>query len=112
MSIDVALGTGSREQKVEQTGAMLDRSMNPTLISSGVVQPQNVYELMKTIYIEMGYKNVDKYLTNPATLMPGMGQPAGVPGGDIGSAQGNGGVPPAGVQAGSAVGAGSPAPVG
>ena len=112
VSIDVALGTGSREQKVEQTGAMLDRSMNPTLISSGVVQPQNVYELMKTIYIEMGYKNVDKYLTNPATLMPGMGQPAGVPGGDIGSAQGNGGVPPAGVQAGSAVGAGSPAPVG
>ena len=112
VSIDVALGTGSREQKVEQTGAMLDRSMNPTLISSGVVQPQNVYELMKTIYIEMGYKNVDKYLTNPATLMMGAGQPAGVPGGDIGSAQGNGGAPPAGVQAGSAVGTGSPAPVG
>lgn len=100
VTVDVALGTGGREMKVQQTGAMLDRSLNPTLIASGVVQPQNVYELMKTIYLEMGYKNVDKYVTNPSQLQPAM---PGVMNAQAGAGQqlGMAGPPGAGVPAGS-----------
>lgn len=100
VTVDVALGTGSAEMRVQQVGAMLDRSMNPTLIASGVVQPPNVYELMKTIYLEMGYKNVDKYITNPSTLVPNV---------NVGANQGLAGPAGAGVPAGPPELAGVPA---
>jgi hypothetical protein len=80
-TVDVALGTGSREMKAQQWGSVIDRSLNPIMISSGVVRPENVFEQMKTLLIEMGYKNVEKYITDPRTLMPQMppGGPNGQP---------------------------------
>lgn len=103
-TVDVALGTGSREVKVNQLLGMLDRSLNQVMIASGVIQPNNVYQLLKTVYVEMGYKNVDQFVTNPEGLLP----PQGVNGG-LGQGQGIPGAAPAGVLQGSPALAGSPA---
>ena len=70
VTVDVALGTGSRDQRVQQLMAMQDRSLNPILLESGIIQPPNAYELMKAIWVELGYKNPEKFLTDPATLVP------------------------------------------
>jgi hypothetical protein len=113
-TVDVALGTGSREMKVQQIMGMLDRSLNPLLIQSGVVQPNNIYELMKTGYTEMGYKNFEKYVTNPQLLQ----QQAQVANGAIGPqgliAQGAGtpGMGAAANSGGNGAGPGAPAPPG
>ncbi len=89
-SVDVALGTGSKEVEVQQIGQMLDRSLNPIMIQTGIVQPENLYAQMKAMWVAMGHKNTEAFLTDPATLMPvmppGMAPPNGLPGLDQGSA--------------------------
>lgn len=106
VTVDVALGTGSKEVKLQQLLGMVDRALNPTMIASGVIQPANLYEMWRTIFIEMGEKNTEKYLTNPATLgPPPMGlppAPGGMNGnsGAMGAGPGLNGGAPAGVAAG------------
>lgn len=94
VAVDVALGTGSRDQRAQQLMAMQDRSLNVVLLQSGIIQPQNAYELMKAIWVELGYKNPEKFLTDPSTLIPVVpngpvgpeGQIVGTPAGAAGGA--------------------------
>lgn len=80
-TVDVALGTGSREMKTQQLLSMVDRALNPIMIQSGIIQPPNLYEMWRTVFIEMGYKNTEKYLTDPRMLQPMMPpQPGMMPG--------------------------------
>jgi hypothetical protein len=64
LSIDVGVGTGSNEIKINQLIQMLDRA--PMAAQAGVVTPENLYQSFAQIYELMGFKNTDKYVTDPA----------------------------------------------
>jgi hypothetical protein len=64
ISIDVGVGTGSNEIKINQMMQMLQTGA--PLAQFGVATPENLYNHMASIYELMGFKNVDKYVTNPA----------------------------------------------
>jgi len=107
--IDVALGTGSREMKTQQLLGMIDRALNPVMIQAGIIQPTNLFEMWRTVFVEMGYKNTEKYLTDPRTLMqpamPGVLPPGGpneMAAMGAGTGNGVGAGPPAAVQPGPA----------
>jgi hypothetical protein len=65
VQIDVALGTGTRDQTVQHLLAMLDRMIQPAFIQSGVFLPENLYNLLKTVFENMGIKQTDQYLSRP-----------------------------------------------
>ena len=67
VNIDVALGTGTRDQQVQHLLAMLDRLIQPPYIQSGVFLPENLYNLLSNVFQNMGIKQVDQYLTHPPT---------------------------------------------
>jgi hypothetical protein len=67
VNVDVALGTGTRDQQVQHLLAMLDRLIQPPYIQSGVFLPENLYNLLSNAFQQMGIKNVDQYLTHPPT---------------------------------------------
>jgi hypothetical protein len=67
VNIDVALGTGTRDQQVQHLLAMLDRLIQPPYIQSGVFLPENLYNLLSNVFQQMGIKNVDQYLSHPPT---------------------------------------------
>ena len=109
--VDVALGTGSKDTKIQQLTMMLDRSTSPALMPFGIISPGNVYELMKALYVELGYKNNDKFITpppvpiDPMTGLPMMGGPLGPAGAAVPPGIGAGGPP---VRAGGPVNGQSP----
>lgn len=64
LSIDVGVGTGSQEVQVSQLINMINVS-SPGM-QMGVVTKQNFYNILKSIYEKMGYKNAEKFVTNPS----------------------------------------------
>jgi hypothetical protein len=78
VTIDVGIGTGSKELMVQQLTSMLQTSLPLTQL--GIVGPQNVYEILKSIYEAMGYKNIAKYLTPPQPPPPMAMGPGGMNG--------------------------------
>lgn len=64
LSIDVGVGTGSNEIKINQLMQMLQTGA--PMMELGVVTPTNLYNHLATIYELMGFKNTDKYTTDPA----------------------------------------------
>lgn len=58
--IDVGVGTGSQEVKINQLTNMLQ--MTAPLIQAGVTTPENMQNLLKEIYSLMGHKNTDKFV--------------------------------------------------
>jgi hypothetical protein len=64
ISIDVGVGTGSNEIKINQLMQMLQTGA--PLGEVGVTTPENLYNHMATIYELMGFKNTDKYVTDPS----------------------------------------------
>lgn len=71
VNIDVGIGTGTKDVIVQQMQMMMQLSM--PLIPTGIVTPENIYNIMKNIYEAMGYKSVEEFITEAQTLMPGMG---------------------------------------
>ena len=63
LTIDVGVGTGSKEVQVNQLINMINVSV--PAIQMGIVQPENLYNLLRSIYEMMGYKNPDKYVSHP-----------------------------------------------
>lgn len=61
--IDVGVGTGSNEIKTNQLMQMLNVSVPGMQI--GVVTPENVYNMISEVWELMGYKNTDKFCTQP-----------------------------------------------
>jgi len=64
LSIDVGVGTGSNDIKINQLMQMMDRA--PLGAEAGVVTPENLHQMLKSVYELMGFKNTDKYTTAPA----------------------------------------------
>ena len=64
ISIDVGVGTGSNEIKINQLMQMMNTAA--PLAETGVVTPQNLYNHLSSIYELMGFKNTEKFVTDPS----------------------------------------------
>lgn len=70
VNIDVGIGTGSKDVVVQQMMQMLQVSL--PLVQLGIVTPDNLFNVLKTIYENMGYKNVQEFVTQPQAQLGGM----------------------------------------
>jgi hypothetical protein len=65
VTIEVGVGTGSQEVKITQLIGMLQ--MTAPMIEQDVVSKENMQELLKQIYLLMGYKTPEKYVGDENT---------------------------------------------
>lgn len=64
INIDVGIGTGTKEMIVQQLMTMLEVYLKG-LMPAGIVQPEHVTELVKSVWENMGFKNASKYVPDP-----------------------------------------------
>lgn len=69
INIDVGIGTGTKEMIVQQLMQMLQLYMGG-LVEAGVATKQNVTEMIKSIWENMGFKNADKYIGQDEEQQP------------------------------------------
>lgn len=70
--IDVGIGAGTKEVQINQLINMINVSM--PLAQMGVVGADNFYQITKNIWELMGYKNAQKFVTDPAIAQQQMMQ--------------------------------------
>ena len=73
VSINVGLGTGNRDQQIKQLMALLNEQKQGMQI--GIANPANIYEAEKELVKALGFKNADKYWTDPSKVPPQPPQP-------------------------------------
>lgn len=61
VTIEVGVGTGSQEIKINQLTNMLQ--MSAPMMQGGVVSPEDLQALLKEIYLLMGHKNTEKFVS-------------------------------------------------
>lgn len=61
VTIEVGVGTGSQEIKINQLTNMLQ--MSAPMMEGGVVSPEDMQALLKEIYLLMGHKNTEKFVS-------------------------------------------------
>jgi hypothetical protein len=61
INIDVGIGTGTKEMIVQQLMSMLQLYMNG-LVEMKIATPENVAEMVKAVWENMGFKNADKFI--------------------------------------------------
>ena len=71
--VNVGLGTGNKDQQVAHLNMMLQQAIAG--LQDGTATPENVYQIKIEMAKAMGFKNADKYATdpqkNPPPQMPG-----------------------------------------
>ena len=72
-SINVGLGTGSKDQQVAHLSNLLALQKEGLMI--GVATPENIYQSGAELIKAMGFKSPDKFLTDPAKAPPQQPQP-------------------------------------
>lgn len=75
--VSAGVGTGNKQQAVENMLLLFDR-IYPKLVGTGIAGIPEIYNVVKKIIEEMGYKNISDYARDPSQAMNGM--PPGVPG--------------------------------
>lgn len=68
LSIAVGLGTGSKDAQLVHLNQAFQ--MSGPLAQMGIVKPENFYNLMREVYVNAGFKDPDKFLTNPSQEPP------------------------------------------
>lgn len=67
VDIEVGIGYGDQDirlQNLNNYAMLMEKVAQQT---QGIVQPNNIYNLMREVADEMGIKNVDKFVTTPST---------------------------------------------
>jgi len=70
VDIEVGIGYGDQDirlQNLSNYAALVEKVGQQT---QGIIQPDNIYNLMREIADEMGIKNVDKFISTPPTEPP------------------------------------------
>ena len=62
-TVSVALGHGNKDQQVMQLTQMVNMAADAQ--GTGLVSPDNMYNLTASLLKSMGYQNVDDYITPP-----------------------------------------------
>jgi hypothetical protein len=70
LSITVGLGTGNKDAQLMHLQAILQQQMNALQFGLPVVTPQNVYETMRQIAINAGFKQPELFVTDPQKIPP------------------------------------------
>ena len=65
--VNAGVGVGTREATIANLQMLLQ--LYPQLLQLGIATPKHVYNVVKKIIEEMGYKNVDDYLQDPEQAM-------------------------------------------
>lgn len=68
VSINVGLGVGNKDQRIQHLMAL--RAQQDVGMQFGVANPMNVYEANKELVKELGFKNPDKFFTDPVKNPP------------------------------------------
>jgi hypothetical protein len=64
-TISVDLASSSEAERQQRATLMLQTLLNPTLMQLGLVQPQNLYEVVKEYLIRHQVKSPDTFITKP-----------------------------------------------
>lgn len=72
-TINVGLGSGNRDQQVRQLMALLSEQKQG--MQFGIATPENVYQAERELVKALGFKNADKYWSDPAKAPPHPQQP-------------------------------------
>ena len=77
VDISVGLGHGNRDQTVAHMGLLAQHytAMRQDPEFKDMVKRDNVYNMVKESLSEIGYRNTDKFITNPSSLPPYQAQP-------------------------------------
>lgn len=79
VTVDTGIGTGTKELVVQQMLQLLNTVGLITKLGIPIFQPENLYNIVKTMLNSMGFKNANMYVTDPSTMqqggMQGIGQP-------------------------------------
>jgi hypothetical protein len=71
IEIESGVGTGQKEQKIQQINSMLQTLVPFLQFGYGdVISPENLYNSVTTMYELMGWKNPDRFATNPGKVSP------------------------------------------
>lgn len=71
--VDPTLGTGVKQQNLQNYQMMAQDA--PLLVQAGIMDLQNVFNLKRRQYEEMGVRNEDEYLKDPSKQPPQQPQP-------------------------------------
>lgn len=72
-TINVGLGTGNRDQQIQQLMALLNEQKQG--LQFGIATPINIYAAEQELVKALGFKNGDKFWTDPAKMPPQPQQP-------------------------------------
>lgn len=68
VTVQVALGSGTKEMRAAQLQQMIALQMQ--LLPIGVVTPDRIYNSVARLANELGYRNADEFVSNPAEQPP------------------------------------------
>lgn len=74
LTISVGLGTGNKDQMLMHLQTIL--MAQKEALGIGVATPQNVYEALKALTMNAGFKDVEKFWTDPSKQEPRAPQPS------------------------------------
>lgn len=75
MTVNVGLGTGSKEQQLSFLMGLLGIQKEALLSGTGLATPANIYNTLKKLVEMADLKSVEPYFTDPATVPPQPPQP-------------------------------------
>lgn len=70
LQISVGLGTGNKDAQLMHLGTILQQQMGMLQAGLPIVNPQNIYETMRQIAMNAGFKQPELFVTDPKTVPP------------------------------------------
>jgi hypothetical protein len=70
LSINVGLGTGSHEQRLQVLGQILGIQEKIMMSGSKLANEQNIYNTLERMVHNAGFKSPQEFFTNPETVKP------------------------------------------
>lgn len=75
MSISVGLGTSSKDQQLAHLANIYQMQMGALQIGLPIITPMNIYETMRQIAVNAGFKQPEQFVTDPQIIPPKHPQP-------------------------------------
>jgi hypothetical protein len=65
LKLNIDVNKLNQEQEIRNAQMIAADTSNPVLIQLGLVKPENIYKARRAMYLAMGVRNPDEYLTKP-----------------------------------------------
>ena len=70
MAVSVGLGTGNKDQQLMHLSNLIGTQMQLLQAGMPVIQPRNIYETLRQIVINSGFKQPEMFVTDPKEVPP------------------------------------------